>query len=134
MKGAKSGNSASQDAEKRGEERERPVYRPEHEIKEQRHGDVEDVRDEAYGVIENGPRSADEGLAGNCREKVKQVNDAGNSGAGARGHACTSFHQFIASRRHHANVVTPFVEMLFRAKGLDNVHAGCAGSRERGSD
>ena len=50
------------EAEQRRKQREAPVQRLEHVIEEQRHSDVERVRDEVDGVNNNKPTSADESL------------------------------------------------------------------------
>jgi hypothetical protein len=62
---------ASQKAEERRKERDAPVHGLKHEIEEQRYSDVEHVRDEAGGFMDNRPAPADEDLAGYCRQKIE---------------------------------------------------------------
>ena len=86
---------ASHEAEERREEREAPAHLLKQVIEEQRHSNVERVRDEVNGVIYNKPAAANDDLGGYCRQKVKQVNDTDNPDPGTRGRF-NPFHHFVA--------------------------------------
>jgi hypothetical protein len=106
MKGAKSPNGASYEAEERGEQREAPVHRLKDVIKEQRHNDIARSRDEVG--CETQPAANEEG---DCsRYYVEQIKDTGNPGLAARRRVRNPFHHFTrpsAARRTEPRRVIP---------------------------
>ena len=82
---------ASHKAEERREPRQAHAHQLKHIVEEQRYGDIKHVGHEGDGVICNKSGPTNEDLGGYGRQKVKQIDSAGNPGPETRRSFCNPF-------------------------------------------